>query len=154
MKLAVTSNPRAAAFRFGSVTICSLLTAFCLLSCSVPNLEPVECDQARDVVRELYSAHFGNNLAYASDDLEKRRMHLTPRFIESLRGEPTIDPFTQTTDQPKAFRVGECRIIEPGRRVAFELLLFWKTDTRTEQRAINVEAENVGDKWLVDNVTN
>src|SRR5688572_2157909 len=132
-----------------------LLIALCTqLSCSVPNLESPDCDQARDVVRELYSSHFGNNQAFASEDLEKRKMHLTARFLESLRGGPPIDPFTRTSDQPKAFRVGECRIVEPGRRVAFELVLFWKTDTRTEQRAINVEVENVGNKWLIDSVTN
>ena len=132
-----------------------LLLALCSTACSIPNLEPPECDQARDAVREFYSFHFGNDQAFTADDLDRRRGYLTERFFENLKAAPpAVDPFTRTDDVPKAFRAGECRVIEPGRRVAFELVLFWKTDTRTDQRAIGVEAEKIGDKWLVDSVSN
>ncbi|MEO6335154.1 MAG: hypothetical protein ABIO91_09235 [Pyrinomonadaceae bacterium] len=78
---------------------------------------------------------------------------MAPHFFESLRkSTPSSDPFTRTADLPKAFRVGECRLIEPGRRVSFNVLLFWKTDTRTEQRAIAVETQNVDGKWLIDSI--
>lgn len=146
-----------------ATTYCLSLTAYCflliacslLLSCSVPNLEPPECDQGRDAVREFYSFHFGNDQSFTADDLERRREYLTERFFENLKSAPpAVDPFTRTDDVPKAFRAGECRVIEPGRRVVFELVLFWKTDTRTDQRAISVEAEKIGDKWLVDSVSN
>ena len=131
-----------------------LLFVLAATSCSIPNLEPPECDEARDVVREFYSLHFGNNLAFSTEGLERRRSYLTPRYFDELAAaSPAIDPFTQTADQPKAFRAGECRVVEPGRRVTFELLLFWKTDTRTEQRAITVEAEKHEGKWLIDKVT-
>ena len=132
-----------------------LLIAYSLLlSCSIPNLEPPECDQARDAVREFYSFHFGNDQAFKADDIERRRGYLTERFFENLiSAPPAVDPFTRTDDVPKAFRAGECRVIEPGRRVVFELVLFWKTDTRTDQRAISVEAEKIGEKWLVDSVS-
>lgn len=132
---------------------CLLLAAYCSLACSVPNLEHPECDQARDVVREFYSFHFGNDMKFSPENLEKRRSHLSPGFFESLNADrPAVDPFTRTDDVPKAFRVGECRVVTPDRRVAFELVLFWKTDTRTEQRAINVEAEKIDGKWLIDAV--
>ena len=131
-----------------------LLLALCSAACSIPNLEAPECDQARDAVREFYSFHFGNDLAFNADDLERRRGYLTGRFFENLKAvPPAVDPFTRTDDVPKAFRAGECRVIEPGRRVVFELVLFWKTDTRTDQRAISVEAEKIGEKWLVDSVS-
>lgn len=132
------------------------LIAFCLLlsSCSIPSLEAPECDQARDAVREFYSLHFGNEQAFAGGDLEIRKAYLTPRFFESIRSRPpTVDPFTLTSDTPKAFRAGECRVVEPGRRVSFELLLFWKTDTRTEQQPIRVETENRDGNWLIDSIT-
>lgn len=132
---------------------CLLLSAFCLLSCSIPNLEQPECDQARDVAREFYSFHFGNEMAFSVESLEKRKFYLTPRLYEGLKASPpAADPFTRTDDLPKAFRIGECKVIEPGRRVGFNVLLFWKTDIRTEQRAIDVEAENIDGKWLIDSI--
>jgi len=137
-----------------ALTNCSLLVASCLLlSCSIPNLEPTECIQARDIVREFYSFHFGNDMTYSIENLQKRRAFLTPRLFESLQSSaPPVDPFTLTDDQPKAFRVGECKVNEPGKRVVFEILLFWKTDTRTEQRPIHVGVENVDGRWLVDTI--
>jgi hypothetical protein len=122
-----------------------------LLSCSVPNLEPPECDQARDVVREFYSMHFGSDMTLSPENLEKRRLYLTPGFYESIENvAPPLDPFTRTSDPPKAFRAGECRVIQPDRRVAFDILLFWKTDTRSEQRSIPLEAVRSGDTWVID----
>jgi hypothetical protein len=124
-----------------------------LLACSVPNLDEPDCTQARDVVREFYSFHFGNDMIYSAENLEKRKTFLTPRLFESLRNSPPpVDPFTQTDDMPKAFKVGECRVKERNRRVEFHVNLFWKTDTRTEQRPIKVEAEKVDDKWLIDTI--
>lgn len=129
------------------------LVLFAAVACSMPNLEPQECDQARDAVREFYSLHFGNDLTFAAEDLERRKKYLSPLFYENLRDRsPVADPFTLTDDPPKAFRVGECRVVEPERRVAFELLLFWKTDVRTEQRPIRLEAEKQNGQWLIDKV--
>jgi hypothetical protein len=131
-----------------------LLLTLAAFSCSIPNLEPPECDQARDVVREFYSLHFGNNGAFSPETLESRKGYLTPGFFQELKAlPPAIDPFTRTDDPPKAFRAGECRVVEPGRSVKFEVVLFWKTDTRTEQRPISVDARNVDGKWLIERVT-
>ncbi|PYS92075.1 MAG: hypothetical protein DMF62_01295 [Acidobacteria bacterium] len=126
---------------------CILHFAFCI-GCSIPNLEPTDCIQARDIVREFYSFHFGNDMNFSAENLERRRRFLTTDLYERLKSEEQKgDPFTRTSDLPKAFRVGECRVVESG--VSFNVLLFWKTDTRTEQKSINVLAENIGDKWLI-----
>ena len=132
-----------------------LLSCLCLMaSCSVPNLEPPECDQARDVVREFYSRHFGNNLAFDPESVDAQKTYLTAAFLDGVSRDTTgVDPFTKTDDPPKAFRAGECQMVEPGHRVEFELLLFWKTDTRSDQRAIRVGMENVDGRWLIDSVT-
>ena len=131
---------------------CLLLSAACLLACSVPNLGEPDCEAARVTVREFYSFHFGNDMTNSAENLEKRRQFLTPGFYEQLKGaEKPGDPFTLTDDPPKAFRVGECEVSETG--VRFDVLLFWKTDTRSEQRSIKVLAENVSDKWLIGSVT-
>ncbi|MEO8041373.1 MAG: hypothetical protein ABI646_02070 [Acidobacteriota bacterium] len=135
-----------------------LVTSFLLLSCSLPNLEDADCTQSRDSVREFYSYHFGHNLGFAAEDINARREYLTPNFFSSLSETPRdvppgVDPFTRMDDPPKAFRVGECHVLEPGTRTSFEVLLFWKDDVKSEQRPINVEVIQSGEKWLIDRVS-
>ena len=92
-------------------------------------------------------------MAFSPDDLKTKEKFLTPEFVVRLRGsQEGIDPFTTgTNDFPKAFRAGECREISPD-RTAFEVLIFWRDDTRSEERRISVEMAKRGENWLVDNV--
>ena len=131
------------------IALLSVLVA----ACSIPNLESQECIEARTTVREFYSFHFGNDLKYSPADLDQREKFLTTEFANKLRAaEPETDPFTLTSDTPKAFRIGECQTIEAERKVSFDVLLFWKTDERTEQRTIKAEAVIQDDSWLVNAV--
>jgi hypothetical protein len=135
-----------------------ILVVFSLLylavACSVPNLESATCVESRNALREFYSFHFGNNMSFTQDDLRARERFLTPEFAEKLRSSREgTDPFTTGTDDlPKAFRAGDCREISPE-RTAIEVVLFWKDDTRSEERKIKVEMAKRGDVWLVDNIT-
>lgn len=139
--------------RLSIFSLCLMLSGLCSAAgCSIPNLEPPECTGARDVVREFYSFHFGNGLTYTADDLEKRSQFLTPDLYQRLTSEDKqVDPFTLTDDPPKAFRVGACEVTDSG--VRFDVLLFWKTDTRTEQRPIHVVASNTEGRWLIASIT-
>ena len=133
--------------------ICSLLSTVGSIACSIPNLEPVSCIDSRNALREFYSFHVGNNMAFTREDLKAREKFLTPEFAARLQtSQEGTDPFTTgTSDIPRAFRAGECREITPD-RTAFEVLIFWKDDTRSEERKINVEMAKRGDSWLVDSV--
>lgn len=132
---------------------CLLLAACCSLSCSIPNLESTSCIDSRTALREFYSYHFGNSMTFSQDDLKARKKFLTPEFAERLRGsQEGTDPFTTgTSDIPKAFRAAECREISSD-RTSFDVMLYWKDDTRTEERRITVEMAKRGEVWLVDNV--
>ena len=135
-------------------TFCILPFAFCI-SCNVPTLEAPECTEARTAVREFYSYHFAGEMQFAPEKLKQRERFLTEELIKSLPNAPTDrDPFTLTDDVPRAFRVGGCEVAEPQKRVIFGVLLFWKTDTRSEQREIKVEAVRLGDKWLINKISN
>lgn len=122
--------------------------------CSIPNLEPAACTESRTAVREFYSFHFGNDMKFAPENLKLREKFLTPDLLKRLElSQENTDPFTTgTTDFPKAFRVGECKEISPD-RTQFQLLLFWRDDTRSEQREIKIEAAKQNEKWLVDNIS-
>lgn len=138
------------------VVFCIFNFAFLIASCgSVPNLEMPECEASRGVVKEFYSYHFGSDMKLSPENLKQREKFLTPEFVKSLqRIETENDVFTtNNNDYPKAFRVGKCQIIEPS-KTNMEVLLFWKTDTRTEERAINVEVVKQGDRWLINKILN
>ncbi len=136
------------------VCFCLLLAACSSLGCSVPNLEKPECTAARETVKEFYSFHFGTDMKFTRENSQQREKFLSRELAANLskKDESATDYFTATNDYPKAFRVGGCEVIEPDRRVNFEVLLFWKTDTRSEQREIHVEAVKENDKWLLDKV--
>lgn len=133
---------------------------FCLLSsvfsaCSVPNLEQPECTDSRLTVKEFYSYHFGNEMKFSQENLKQREKFLTPDLVKSLQSLQTENDIftTNSTDFPKAFRVGGCKVIEPT-KTNFEVLLFWKDSTRSEQKVINVEVIKQNDKWLINKVLN
>ena len=136
----------------------SLLFTFCFLffisACSVPNLEKPECTAARQTVKEFYSLHFGNDMQPSEDYLRKREKFLTAdwkNFIsKNLSGKQ--DYFTSTTeDYPKAFRIGECQAANENKTV-FQVIFFWKDDTRSEQRETRVEAVKENGKWLINRI--
>ena len=127
------------------------IASACLFGCSIPNLDQPECTKSRDTVREFYGW-------YLASDAEKREKErdLFEKYVvvnTFAGGDGTSDRFFLTNDLPKAFRVGECKVLEPGRRTTFEVLLFWKDDTRSEQRSIQVETENREGKWLITKVS-
>jgi hypothetical protein len=140
-----------------------LLFTFCFFlsfaaACSIPNLEAPECTAARQTIKEFYSLHFGNDMRFTPENLGQRKRFLTAEFTNELLILPVSpsgrDPFTITDDDlPRAFRVGGCRVTETNKRVDFGVLLFWRTDTRTEERQINVEAVKQNDKWLIDKIS-
>lgn len=143
-------------FKIQSIGLfCLSLFAFCLYSCSIPNLQEQECIEARQNVKEFYSYHFGNDMRLTPENLKEREKFLTPELVNSLQtAPPAEDPFTLTNDTPKAFRVGACEVVEPNKKVNFEILLFWKTDTRSEQREIKVEVVKQNEKWLINKIFN
>jgi hypothetical protein len=127
-----------------------LLSASCG---SIPNLDPPECTDARLTVKEFYSYHLGNEMRFSQENLKKREKFLTPEYFKSLQtvsGENDIFT-TNSLDFPKTFRVGGCKVIDAA-KTEMEVLLFWKDETRTEQRAIHVEVVKQGDRWLVNRV--
>ena len=118
-------------------------------------LEPQECTESRNVVREFYSYHFGNDRKLNAESLAAQAKFLSPTLQQSLQGRETdSDVFTTNSrDMPKSFRTGKCTVVEPN-RTSFQVLLLWKDDTRQEQREINVEAVKSDGKWLVDKILN
>lgn len=155
MRLAVRNRQLADRMRPAVFSACLLLTAYCLLSCSIPNLEAPECTESRGTVKEFYSFHFAHDMKLSPENLKLREKYLTPELIASFANTQTEnDVFTtNSTDYPKAFRTAGCEVISPEKTV-FEIVLFWRTDDRSEQKEIKVETVRQNGKWLINKVIN
>ena len=135
------------------LAFCILHSAFCISACRVPNLDSPQCADARDAVKRFYSFHFGNDMRQSAANVKAREQFLTSELTNSLSplGETERDYFTATENYPKAFRVGSCKT-ESDNKATLQVLLFWRDDTKSEQREINVETVKVSDKWLISKV--
>ena len=93
-------------------------------------------------------------MKFGADTLKLREKYLTLEFTGRIRGSAeNSDPFTSGSDDiPKAFRVGECQELSPEKTL-ISVLIFWRDDTRTEQREIKVEAVDKNDSWLLNNIS-
>lgn len=132
----------------------SVLLSLGTVACNVPTLESPACSESKNAVREFYSYHFGNEMKFSTEGLKRREKYLSPEFLASAASSKEgTDPFTTGTDDlPKAFRVGECREISPEKTES-SVLLFWRTDERTEQREIKVESIDKNDVWLINKIS-
>ncbi|MGQ0542721.1 MAG: hypothetical protein ACT4O9_12840 [Blastocatellia bacterium] len=92
-------------------------------------------------------------MKFSIDNLAQRKKFLSDNLFASLNSESEgVDPFTTgTSDIPKAFRVGECKSISND-KTEFQVLLFWRDDTRSEQKKIKVEAVRQAGKWVIDSI--
>jgi hypothetical protein len=136
------------------LTLFLVLFAVCSFGCgSIPKLEDPACEASRGVVKQLYSIHFGNDMALSAESLAPKKKFLTDSLFSTLaQATPGSDPLTTgDTDFAKAFRVGGCRVVNPD-TTDVEVILFWKTDTRTEQRELHVDVIRTNGEWFVNGI--
>ena len=117
-----------------------------LSACSIPNLEKPECVESREIVKQFYSFHFGNDMKPNLENLKQRKNFLSENLFEELKvqTETAKDYFTQTDDYPKAFRVGGCEALTADKTI-LEILIFWKT--RNAHRTKNIKSRNHQSEW-------
>ncbi len=133
--------------------LCIVHCALFITSCSIPNLEPLECVEARDSARQFYSFHFGNEMRPSADNFKARERYLTPRYFASLASYPEngADPFTLTTDYPRTFKLAECKAASPT-DIDLKIQIYWRDDLKTEQQEVQANFVKQDGKWLLDGV--
>ncbi len=135
--------------RFGLVAL--LTTISFLPACQQPVLESANCLQARDNVKRLYSIHIDGGPRPSGKKLEKLRDLVSQALYTELsaKREGKMDYLTQTTDFPKATRVGVCRDTPAGPE--FDVLLIWRRSESNYEETIRVGA--IKEKaWVVNTV--
>ena len=128
----------------------------CLTACvtgSMPNLDEPECAASRETVKKFYSIHFDGNMLFSQENLKKQEKFLTSEFIKTLQSLQTENDIftTDSTDVPRAFRLGDCKVIEPN-KTTVEILLLWKNDEVSRQQIIKAETIKQEDKWLINKI--
>jgi len=133
---------------------CLLAAAYCLLACSIPSLEKPECTQARDAVKGLYSFHFGAEKASEAENLKGQKRFLTNELFTTLSASVGMsqDYFTKSVEFPKTFKIGKCVAPEPD-KANVQVQLYWRDDTKTVQKEVNVEAVAKDGSWLINKVS-
>ncbi len=91
----------------------------------------------------------------SAKNLKAREQFLTSSLFQELlaSNEQKRDYFTATDNYPRAFRVGECNANSDD-GATFQVVLLWRSDTRTEQKEVQAEAVNNGGRWLINKISN
>ncbi len=128
------------------VTTISILTA-----CQQPVLESANCLEARDTVKRVYSIHIDGGPRPTGKTLERLKDFISRSLYKTLSEQPEgkFDYLTQTTDFPKATRVGVCRDTQSGPE--FDVLLIWRRNESNLEEIIRVGVVKEG-KWVVNSV--
>jgi hypothetical protein len=128
--------------------------AFSLLGCgSIPNLESQECAAVRSEARRFYSYHFDASTRSGGDRAAERREYLTSRYSAELakNGPQDIDVFTMSSEFPKTFKIGECKMASPT-NVDIQIQTYWRSDEKTSQNEVVANYVLENGKWLLDGV--
>jgi hypothetical protein len=125
----------------------------------------------RVVVRSFYRFHFSRDHNFIERNLHFRRRWLTPTLFQLLANEfrrdreyakahpnesyvPYMegDPFTNASEFPTAFRVGQTSM--SGDRATVKVVLFWnaRSSRGTDQRNVDILLANVRGNWRIDNI--
>ena len=138
-----------------TMRLTTIMLAIATASCSLPNLEDANCSEARNVVKQFYSVHFGNDMRPSAENLKARERFLTNELTGSLSAsnETAKDYFTATENYPRAFRVGTCAS-ESNDKAILQVVLLWRDDTKSDQKEVKVEAVKDNGKWLINKVFN
>ncbi|HVG29219.1 MAG TPA: DUF3828 domain-containing protein [Pyrinomonadaceae bacterium] len=123
----------------------------------------------RQTAQSFYRFHFAHGMDFTERNLRQRRRWLTAELYDLLRDEfrkeaerakahpdeaPFIegDPFTDSQEYPKSFRVGNA--ISSGGSSVVHVTLVWvgRAPHEREERAVSVTMRRVGARWLIGNI--
>ena len=135
-------------------SVISVVVFFVGFGCSIPSLEKPECTQARDAVKQFYSFHFGNDMHPTAENLKARERYLTSDLYKALSASAgSKDYFTASDEFPKTFKLGKCELPQSD-KANVQVQIYWRDDTKTVQKEVNVETVNQNGSWLINKVTN
>lgn len=133
----------------GSGLHLALLATFLLGFATLPNV-PAKA------VREFYEFHFAQDMGFTPESVREREKWLAPDLValcdayfqrpSSPEEVPAIDgdPFTNSQEYPKTFRVGTARVTGEVARVPVRL--YWSAGP---PRSVTVHLVRIAGKWMI-----
>lgn len=123
----------------------------------------------RQTAQSFYRFHFAHGMDFTERNLRQRRRWLTTELYDLLREEfrkeaerakshpdeaPFIegDPFTDSQEYPKSFRVGGS--ISSGGSSIVKVVFVWtgQVHREREEREVSVTMRWIGSRWLIGNI--
>jgi hypothetical protein len=149
-KLALGSRQLAAFLRI-AVFFCLLLTAYCQLSCSIPNMESQQCSEARDSVKEFYSWYLGTDAEQRKKQPEIYKKYIAERSQLNASG-AGIDPFFNSETAPTTFKIGQCEAVDDS-HTNIQVQLYWRySEQKVDQKELYVDTIKNGDRWQIEKI--
>ena len=149
-KLSVGDGPLAVVLRIGAF-VCLLPTAYCQLSCSIPNLETAQCSEARDSVKEFYSWYSGTESEDRAKQPEVFKKYISSESPLNSAGGEKIDPFFNSATPPTTFKIGKCEMVD-GTHTNIQVQLYWRQEAKTDQREVYADTVKSGDRWQIEKI--
>jgi hypothetical protein len=147
-----------------------VLSACCLATpARAQNTRRASATSPRQAAQSFFRFHFAHGMDFTESNLRRRRRWLTAELYDLLRDEfrkeaerakthpdeaPFIegDPFTDSQEYPKSFRVGD--FISSGGSSVVHVVFVWpgRAPRESEERAVTVTMRRSGARWLVSNI--
>jgi len=129
--------------------LCISHFAFCIAACSIPSLESQQCAEARDSVKDFYSWYLGTDAKTRTQQQTTYDRFIAPGFQTSATDD--LDPFFLSPTMPTTFKIGKCDV-DNDSRVSIQVQLYWRYESKTDQKEVYAEVARSGDKWLIEKV--
>ena len=130
-------------------TVCLMLIACCVSSCSMPSLETPQCNEARDSVKEFYSWYLGTDAEMRSRQRDFYDRYVSRTFDPAQRD--GLDAFFLSDTTPTTFKVGKCEVTDDT-HAKVQVQLYWRQERKTDQKEIYVKTVKSEDTWLIESV--
>ena len=120
-------------------------------ACGIPVLEDQQCRDSRETLREFYSLYLGTppekRQETWSSDFQK---YIRPDAAVYAYAAPEIDPFWNSAQPPRSFRIAKCTITG-SLTTTNQVQLFWRDDTayKSEQKEVMVDSALTDTGWQI-----
>jgi hypothetical protein len=97
-------------------------------------------------VKDFYSWYLGTDAKTRAQQETTYDRFIASDFQTSVSDD--LDPFFLSPTTPTTFKIGKCDV-DSETRVSIQVQLYWRYESKTDQKEVYAEVFRTGDKWLI-----